>query len=145
MPLRHFLPQAGKPLRHFLTDGRQSVRQLHTYLGGLFNQATLEPITHDLDHSLRPRVAGGVERFDEAGRRFRPKPQPQRVYERYEPRAYKVRVPPATYACMSRKLRGFYGAKSLEEKPPMKLGKTFAQDDCLFYVIGKGNAPQGGR
>jgi hypothetical protein len=64
----------------------------------------------------------------------KPKPEPGKI-PRYEQASQKFRVPPATQTRVKQKLRGYYGTKDLEEKPPMKLGKAFAQDDCLFFVV----------
>ena len=59
--------------------------------------------------------------------------------DRYEQGAQKMRVPPTTKARVTKKIRGYY-SKSAEYVPPEKLGKAFAQDDCVFYVVGK-NGP----
>ncbi len=73
----------------------------------------------------------------------KPKPQQGQV-QRYEQATQKFRVPPTTQVRVKKRLTGYYSSKSIEDKPPMKLGKAFAQDDCLYFVIGKGGQQQQG-
>ncbi|MCA9268506.1 MAG: DUF4384 domain-containing protein [Planctomycetales bacterium] len=60
----------------------------------------------------------------------KPKTQPKDKV----PAVQKLHVPPTTAQQMKQRLKGYYGTKNLEYKPPVKC-KEFAQDDCLFYVI----------
>lgn len=63
----------------------------------------------------------------------KPKEKPQG----YRQGTQKLRVPPTTRKRVTMRIRGFYGSKNVEYKPPTKV-KAFAQDDCLYFVTGKG-------
>ena len=55
--------------------------------------------------------------------------------QKYKRGVQKLRVPPSLHKRMTKHLQGFY-SKNVERRPPDKV-KAFAQDDCLFFVVGK--------
>jgi hypothetical protein len=66
----------------------------------------------------------------------------------YQNTTQKMHAPPTVKKRVQQKIKEYYpekGAKSVDDKPPVKLGKAFAQDDCLYFVVGTGNEkPQQG-